>query len=102
MLLKFWTLNIILALQKLNYSLSFHRPAKLLITEEKLQAHLNGLHISSDYTEHTLASEELMDVGMEPPRVGDRNKIKGPKVVLSEELKRLQREPLLPAALIER
>lgn len=67
-----------------------------------MAAHLNGLHISSDYTEHTLASEELMDVGVEAQNLAAAGKLKVNKIVLSEELKRLQQEPLLPAALIER
>ncbi|XP_021182403.3 uncharacterized protein LOC110370772 [Helicoverpa armigera] len=73
-------------------------PAKQLITEEKMAAHLNSLHISSEYTPHALASDEVMDVGMEPVT----EKLKGHTIVLSEELKKLQEEPLLPASLIER
>lgn len=74
-----------------------------MITEEKMAAHMNGLHISSDYTSHTLASDEFMDVGMEGMGSSDlSSKLKGHKIVLSEELKKLQEEPLLPAALIER
>lgn len=79
------------------------RPAKQLITEEKMAAHLNGLHISSNYTPHTLAAEECMDIGMEGMGSSDlSSKLKGHKIVLSEELKKIQEEPLLPAALIER
>ncbi|XP_026740293.1 uncharacterized protein LOC113502796 [Trichoplusia ni] len=74
-------------------------PAKQLITEEKMAAHLNSLHISSEYTPHALATvNEGMDVGMEPVS----EKLKGHTIVLSEELKKLQEEPLLPAALIDR
>ncbi|CAG9791402.1 unnamed protein product [Diatraea saccharalis] len=78
-------------------------PAKQLITEEKMAAHLSGLHISSNYTTHCHANEELMDVGMteaQTPSLCDR--LKGHKIVLSEEIKKIQDEPLLPAALIER
>ena len=74
------------------------RPAKQLITEEKMAAHMNSLHISSEYTPHSLASDEVMDVGMEPVS----EKLRGHRIVLSEELKKLQKEPLLPASLIER
>ncbi|KAF9417320.1 hypothetical protein HW555_005536 [Spodoptera exigua] len=74
-------------------------PAKQLITEEKMAAHLNSLHISSEYTSHALAtSQDVMDVGMEPVS----EKLKGHTIVLSEELKKLREEPLLPAALIDR
>ncbi|CAH1641192.1 unnamed protein product [Spodoptera littoralis] len=74
-------------------------PAKQLITEEKMAAHLNSLHISSEYTTHALATpQDVMDIGMEPVS----EKLKGHTIVLSEELKKLQEEPLLPAALIDR
>ncbi|KAL4711864.1 hypothetical protein ACJJTC_006033 [Scirpophaga incertulas] len=78
-------------------------PAKQLITEEKMAAHLNGLHISSDYTPHSLANEEFMDIGMMDTQTTTIcNRLKGHKIILSEEIKKLQDEPLLPAALIER
>ncbi|CAH2052021.1 unnamed protein product, partial [Iphiclides podalirius] len=78
-------------------------PAKQLITEEKMAAHLSGLHISSDYTSHSLSKqpEETMDIAMEST-VSISDKLKGHKIVLSEELKKLQEEPLLPPSLIER
>lgn len=63
-----------------------------------MAAHMNSLHISSEYTPHSLAADEVMDVGMEPVS----RKLKGHTIVLSEELKKLQEEPLLPAALIDR
>lgn len=63
-----------------------------------MAAHMSSMHISSEYTPHSLASEERMDVGMEPVT----EKLKGHTIVLSEELKKLQEEPLLPASLIER
>lgn len=83
--------------------LFYFSPAKQLITEEKMAAHLNGLHISSDYTAHSLAapSDENMDLGMDTA-MSLSEKLKGHKIVLSEELKKLQEEPLLPATLIER
>nr|XP_013189607.1 unnamed protein product [Amyelois transitella] len=81
-------------------------PAKQLITEEKMAAHLNGLHISSEYTPHRLATEELMDVNMDTPSATTANfseKLKDKfTVVISEEVKKIQTEPLLPPSLIER
>ncbi|KAI5635492.1 hypothetical protein NE865_11761 [Phthorimaea operculella] len=80
-------------------------PAKQLITEEKMAAHLSGLHISSDYTPHSLAADEMMELApepMEPSPPSIIDKLKGHKLVLSEEVKKLKDEPLLPAALIER
>ncbi|KAJ2942851.1 hypothetical protein O0L34_g15040 [Tuta absoluta] len=77
-------------------------PAKQLITEEKMAAHLSGLHISSDYTPHILAADEMMELASEPSPPSIIDKLKGHKLVLSEEVKKLKDEPLLPAALIER
>ncbi|XP_075983965.1 uncharacterized protein LOC142981751 [Anticarsia gemmatalis] len=77
-------------------------PTKQRITEEKMAAHLNGLHISSEYKSHALANEDVMDINMEPSTSTASEKLKGHTIVLSEELKRMQDEPLLPAALIER
>ncbi|XP_059052539.1 uncharacterized protein LOC131847093 [Achroia grisella] len=82
-------------------------PAKQLITEEKMAAHLNSLHISSDYTPHQLATEECMDVNMEMPStsgstlVSEKFKDKF-TVVLSDEVKKIRDQPLLPPALMER
>lgn len=84
---------------------NFFRPAKQRITEEKMAAHLNGLHISSEYTAHSLATSDIMDVSMEPSTsmsAFSTEKLKGHTIVLSEEIKKLKEEPLLPAALIER
>ncbi|KAI8442256.1 hypothetical protein MSG28_005826 [Choristoneura fumiferana] len=80
-------------------------PAKIHITEDKMAAHLNGLHLSSDYTTHSLAIDEYMDTNMEPPVMMTNNvreKLKGHTIVLSEELKKLKEEPLIPTSLIER
>ncbi|XP_049879341.1 uncharacterized protein LOC126376169 [Pectinophora gossypiella] len=89
-------------------------PAKQFITEEKMAAHLSGLHISSDYTSHSLSSssmaQETMDLAMDGTSSGTSpgtsslitEKLKGHKIVLSEEVKKLRDEPLLPASLIER
>lgn len=83
-------------------------PPKQRITEDKMAAHLNGLHISSEYRSHALAADDVMDINMEPstssmdPCTSSAQKLKGHTIVLSEELKKLQTEPLLPAALIDR
>lgn len=84
----------------------FYRPAKQFISEEKMAAHLNGLHISSDYTSHSFASDDLMDVlpSVSAPSTSTlvSDKLKGHTIVLSEEIKRLQEEPLIPHSLMER
>ncbi|CAK1541587.1 unnamed protein product [Leptosia nina] len=75
-------------------------PAKQLITEEKMAAHFNSLHISSDYTQHSLASEDVMELSIDPSVISE--KLKGHKIVISEDVKNIKDEPLLPVSLIER
>lgn len=66
-----------------------------------MAAHLNGLHISTDYTTHSAA--ESMDVMMDSRDAeAFGEKVKGHTIVLSEEVKRIKEEPILPAVLIER
>lgn len=84
-------------------------PAKIYITEDKMADHLNGLHLSTDYRTHHLASSNnsmSMDAGlmdMDTLATTDvRDKLKGHTIVLSEEIKKLTDEPLIPPALIER
>lgn len=84
-------------------------PAKQLITEEKMAAHLNGLHISTEYTSHSLASEDMMDVGMDSPvpststaNIPMSERLKGHTIVLSDEVKKIKTEPIIPASLMER
>lgn len=81
----------------MNYTFS---PAKQFITEEKMAAHLSGLHISSNYTKHSLASEDVMEVSVDTSSLCE--KLKGHTIVISEDVKKVQEEPLLPPALIER
>nr|BBB06882.1 hypothetical protein [Pieris brassicae] len=74
-------------------------PSKQLITEEKMAAHFNSLHISADYTQHSLASEDVMELAVDPVSISER--LKGHRIVLSEDVKKLKDEPLLPPTLIE-
>ncbi|VVC93058.1 unnamed protein product [Leptidea sinapis] len=74
-------------------------PPKQLITEEKMAEHLSSLHISSSYTQHSLASEDVMEVSFEQPSISDR--LKGHTIVLSEDIKKIKEEPLLPPSLID-
>ncbi|GBP64874.1 hypothetical protein EVAR_49806_1 [Eumeta japonica] len=78
-------------------------PAKQLITEEKMAAHLSGLHISLDFTSHGASSESSMEITpeMENNNFLNSEQLKG-VIVLSDEIKNLKDEPLIPAALIER
>ncbi|KAJ8679082.1 hypothetical protein QAD02_014869 [Eretmocerus hayati] len=91
------------------------RPAKQLITEEKMSQHFQGLHISP----HTVNAQEpgpsTSTAGNHSCVVGtksmDLNSLNSsevnannwePKLVVSEELKRLQEEPLLPPSLLSK
>lgn len=67
-----------------------------------MAAHLNGLHISSNYTQHSLASEDVMELSVEPNIMSISEKLKGHTIVLSEDVKKVQEEPILPQVLMER
>ncbi|XP_041972477.1 uncharacterized protein LOC121728372 [Aricia agestis] len=79
-------------------------PAKQFITEEKMAAHFNSLHISSNYTQHSLSNnDDVMEVAMEP--ISSQNiseKLKGHRIVLSEDVKKITEEPIIPPTLMER
>lgn len=71
-----------------------------------MAAHLNALHISSSYTQHSLASEDVMEVVVDPTApvttTSISEKLKGHTIVLSDDVKKIQDEPIIPASLIER
>lgn len=88
---------------------------KQLITEEKMAAHLNGLHISSEFKAHDInqaaKDSETLDIDIEssdsfvsyPPSLQDiEEKLKrAQKITVSDVVKSIQEEPLLPAAIME-
>ncbi|KAK2585488.1 hypothetical protein KPH14_010142 [Odynerus spinipes] len=89
------------------------RKTKQLITEEKMAAHFQDLHISSTYqsppdpipsTSAASTPLEKSNVGMdmETANVVDADHSKSPRLILSEELKRLQQEPILPSTLLSK
>lgn len=89
---------------------------KRLLTEEKMAAHLNGLHISSEFKPHSInqsgQSNEPLDVDVDPVEsfttypcsVQDiEEKLKrAQKITVSDVVKRFQDDPILPAAILER
>jgi len=82
----------------------FSNTRKQLITEERISADLSQLSIntisstSADHLEH-LSSEKMDDNIVLPV---SKMKINvGAKLVLSEELRRLQQEPCIPTSLLE-
>ncbi|KAL0105716.1 hypothetical protein PUN28_015882 [Cardiocondyla obscurior] len=93
------------------------RQAKQFITEEKITAHFKDLHISSNFeTEHPVPStstahtssscHKLLDMDLDVDAANTINTEQTnelhPRLVLSEELKRLQEEPILPTTLISK
>lgn len=89
---------------------------KQLITDEKMAAHLNGLHISSEFTAHnvnqsgqTNSAFEMDDNGSDtinpyPCSFHDiEEKLKrAQKITVSDVVKSIQEDPILPAAIMER
>lgn len=84
-------------------------PVKQLITEEKMAAHLNSLHISSqsaaysvnNNTEDTAVGERLCGGGLGSPDPQERLRT-AQKIIFCEEMKKLRNEPLLPPSILER
>ncbi|KAK7870758.1 hypothetical protein R5R35_009905 [Gryllus longicercus] len=78
-------------------------PTKQLITEEKMAAHMRQLHISNSYTSHeesvigTMASKSESSI-VAPTIPAEEQAYK--RLVLCEELRQLQSEPLLPQCLL--
>ncbi|KAG7203863.1 hypothetical protein KM043_017917 [Ampulex compressa] len=91
--------------------------AKHFITEEKMAAHFKDMHISSNYHAETampstsklnassIAHKQLnMDLDLEATNAIDMDQVKSshPRLILSEEIKRLQQEPILPTTLLSK
>ncbi|XP_020296855.1 uncharacterized protein LOC109861567 isoform X3 [Pseudomyrmex gracilis] len=89
---------------------------KQFITEEKMAAHFKSLRISStsesensmsSSTDHTLSfsyKQSDMDLDVDATNAVNTSQ-KGdihPRLVLSEELKRMQQEPILPSTLLSK
>ncbi|XP_046589003.1 putative mediator of RNA polymerase II transcription subunit 26 isoform X2 [Neodiprion lecontei] len=94
------------------------RQIKQFITEEKMASHFQGLHISSNYqaqnsppstsTAHSpqrvCNNLEYMNSNMESAEGInlDQNDCRKPRLVISEEVRRLQEEPLIPTSLLSK
>ncbi|XP_026672132.1 rho GTPase-activating protein gacM-like isoform X2 [Ceratina calcarata] len=86
------------------------RQTKQFITEEKMAAHFKDLHISSKYhgqssTSSTTDAQTTIPKGLLDLEIDAANtdQIKsGPRLILSEELKRIQQEPILPNSLLSK
>ncbi|XP_043250645.1 uncharacterized protein LOC122396380 isoform X2 [Colletes gigas] len=93
------------------------RQTKQFITEDKMTAHFKELHISPNYqpsspvpststadSQSASARELNMDLDIGATSTVDADRIKSGhcRLVLSEELKKLQPEPLLPSSLLSK
>ncbi|XP_015113053.1 uncharacterized protein LOC107038470 isoform X2 [Diachasma alloeum] len=93
------------------------RPTKQFISEEKMAAHFRNMHISSHYSPTPVPSTSSacsppqpststttdVEIDVDPAPVNlEDGKSMHPRLVISEELKRLQNEPLLPASLLSK
>lgn len=79
---------------------------KQLITEEKMAAHMRQLHISNSYTSHdepvmgTMPAKPLAASDSAPSVTSEQQSYK--RLVMCEELRQLQHEPILPPSLLSR
>ncbi|XP_034946096.1 putative uncharacterized protein DDB_G0292292 [Chelonus insularis] len=92
------------------------RPTKQFISEEKMAAHFRDMHISTNYSSTPLttastsyniqpqpSTSSQLDINVDTsPAALENGKSMHPKLVISEELKRIQQEPILPASLLSK
>lgn len=91
--------------------------SKQLITEEKVAAELDGLHISSDYTQHSVntasTSANLMDelekiipeqsARLTAETLDIEEKLRrAQRITICDEIRKLSDEPLLPQSILDR
>lgn len=72
-----------------------------------MAAHLNGLHISSEFTAHDINQSRNSGAAMPLPYPATLQDIeeklkRAQKITVSDVVKSIQDEPILPAAIIER
>ncbi|XP_051154855.1 putative uncharacterized protein DDB_G0291786 isoform X2 [Leptopilina boulardi] len=82
-------------------------PSKQHISEEKMAAHFQQLHISHNSTELNQSCNQFNsqgDLEMDSSNLIDFEKKIKPqaKLILSEELKRLQEEPIIPSSILSK
>lgn len=85
------------------------RPSKQFISERKMIEHLNGLHLSSDFTNHNISPTDLdkMEENSEPHTVfmsptDLEAKLKNAqKITVCDGVRKITDDPLLPKALLE-
>lgn len=85
------------------------RPTKQFISERKMIEHLNGLHLSSEFTNHNISPVDYDEfdenqphtVFMSPADLEEKLK-NAQKITICNEVRKLTDDPLLPKALLER
>lgn len=75
-----------------------------------MAAHLNGLHLSSDYTSHNSATtnqynadrlERMDDLRIDTQDLEERIR-RAQRITVCEEVRKLREQPILPKAILER
>lgn len=71
-------------------------PAKILVTEEKMAAHMKSLHISDVEIEppNAVTNITCKDESMETERL--------PKLILSDEIKYMKTDTIIPQSILKR
>uniref|UniRef100_A0A1S4N208 Uncharacterized protein n=1 Tax=Pediculus humanus subsp. corporis TaxID=121224 RepID=A0A1S4N208_PEDHC len=69
-------------------------PAKMLVTDEKMAAHMQSLHISEIENEKMLSNMSCKDESMETDSL--------PKLILSDEIKNLKTDMIFPESVFKR
>lgn len=77
------------------------RPPKKHITEEKMAAHMSQLSISGDYSQTTISADTLSEEKPSTSTAVEDSSL-GRRLILSDELRALQSEPILPQSLISK
>lgn len=98
------------------------KPAKQLITDERMAAHLNSLHISSNYTPHTAGQTGTATTTTAEASQWDGHEYNASassyaaiashdleqklrnasRITVCEEIRKLAADPILPQAILER
>lgn len=95
---------------RFNAIYTFCRPSKHFISEEKMIAHLNGLHLSDNFQEHNLNKEQpkavesdMSFVNLSPEELEQRLK-SASRVIICDEVRKNLREDneIIPKALLSR
>lgn len=97
-------------MQLLTFLSSPSRPSKLFISEEKMVAHLNGLHLSDNFQQHNIGPEQATEAEMEtafvnlsPQELEQRLK-NAQRITVCDQVRKSLREEseIIPKVLLDR